>query len=298
MSARNGELQMISVERGVSFSSKGIKSGRNREHNRNGTLRRQRRRRRMLKQILVCILGIFLVAVIGICFVINWFTKITPAIGKTEIAEIEEMVKSEHYPEELLEMLEQNEETADFVKDYANREDYQGKEIDLSKDFETGSVPLLMQWDKRWGYDFYGDSMIGLAGCGPTCMTMAYLYYTEDATMNPRKMAEFAQNSGYHTQEGTSWDFWTGGAAELGLSGEMISLTEAAMQSVLDTGGLLVCSMSPGDFTTKGHFILIRGYDEDGFFVNDPNRKANSEKQWDYETLSSQIKNLWGIYKL
>jgi ABC-type multidrug transport system fused ATPase/permease subunit len=83
---------MISVERGASFSSKGIKSGRNREHNRNGTLRRQRRRRRMLKQILVCILGIFLVAVIGICFVINWFTKITPAIGKTEIAEIEEMV--------------------------------------------------------------------------------------------------------------------------------------------------------------------------------------------------------------
>ncbi len=55
--------------------------------------------------------------------------------------------------------------------------------------------------------------------------------------------------------------------------------------------------MAPGDFTTKGHFILLRGYDENGFFVNDPNRKSNSEKQWDFETLSSQIKNLWGIYK-
>lgn len=298
MSARNGELQMIFVERETYFSSKGIKSSRSRGYHRNGTLRRKRRRRRMIRQLAVCMIGICLVAVIGICFITNWFTKISPTMQRAEIKEIEEMAKSENYPVELLELLEQNEETGDFVKNYSNREEYQGKEIDLSGDFEAGSVPLLMQWDKRWGYDFYGDSMIGLAGCGPTCMTMAYLYYTGDTTMNPRKMAEFAQNSGYHTQEGTSWDFWTGGAAELGLSGEMISLNESAMKSVLDTGGLLVCSMSPGDFTTKGHFILIRGYDEHGFFVNDPNRKGNSEKQWDFKTLSPQIKNLWGIFTL
>ncbi len=298
MSARNGELQMISVEREAYFSSERIKRSRSREYRKSGTLRRKRRRRRMLRQLAFCIFGICLVAVIGICFVTNWFTKISPTMQKAEIKDIEEMAKSENYPEELLELLEQNEETGDFVKNYSNRAEYQGKEIDLSGDFEAGSVPLLMQWDKRWGYDFYGDSMIGLAGCGPTCMTMAYLYYTGDTTMNPRKMAEFAQNGGYHTEEGTSWDFWTGGAAELGLSGEMISLNESAMKSVLDTGGLLVCSMSPGDFTTKGHFILIRGYDEHGFFVNDPNRKGNSEKQWDFKTLSPQIKNLWGIYTL
>lgn len=292
MSVRSGELQMISVERDASFSSRGTIGGRSRTYGRRGALRRKRKRRRLLVSLAVCMLGVCLTALIGIYFVTNWFTKTSPAIKK---AEIEEMAKKENYPAELL---EQNEETDDFVRDYSKREEYQGKEIDLTKDFEEGSVPLLMQWDKRWGYDFYGDSMIGLAGCGPTCMTMAYLYYTGDTSMNPRKMAEFAQNSGYHTKEGTSWDFWTGGAAELGLSGEMISLSEAAMQSVLDTGGLLVCSMSPGDFTTGGHYILIRGYDENGFFVNDPNRKSNSEKQWDYGTLSGQIKNLWGIYPL
>lgn len=295
MSVRSGELQMISVERDASFSSGGTIGSRSRTYGRRGTLRRKRRRRRLLVSLAVCMLGVCLTALIGIYFVTNWFAKTSPAIKK---AEIEEMAKKENYPAELLELLEQNEETDDFVRDYSKREEYQGKEIDLTKDFEEGSVPLLMQWDKRWGYDFYGDSMIGLAGCGPTCMTMAYLYFTGDTSMNPRKMAEFAQNSGYHTTEGTSWDFWTGGAAELGLSGEMISLSEAAMQSVLDTGGLLVCSMSPGDFTTGGHYILIRGYDENGFFVNDPNRKSNSEKQWDYETLSGQIKNLWGIYLL
>ena len=67
------------------------------------------------------------------------------------------------------------------------------------------------------------------------------------------------------------------------------------MKQVLDQGGVLISSMRPGDFTTTGHFILIRGYDQNGFFVNDPNSRRNSEKQWDYETLSGQIKGLWEI---
>lgn len=217
------------------------------------------------------------------------------------LLEKEQMLKKmseQDYPEELTELLEKNEETLDYIKDYPNREDYIDQEIDLSKDCKNGEIPLLMQWDKRWGYDMYGDSMIGLAGCGPTCMTMAYLYFTGDLQMNPKRMAEYAQNSGYHTAEGTSWSFWTEGAANLGLYGESLSLSESTMKSVLDSGALIVCSMGPGDFTDQGHFILIRGYDENGFYVNDPNRRSNSRKQWDYETLSSQIKNLWMIDKV
>lgn len=60
-------------------------------------------------------------------------------------------------------------------------------------------------------------------------------------------------------------------------------------------GQVIVCSMAPGDFTTTGHFILIRGYGKDGFYVNDPNRKANCEKTWDFETLQGQIKRLWAL---
>ena len=199
------------------------------------------------------------------------------------------------YPQELLDMLELNQETLDFVQDYPNRADYQGKPIDLSKDYTSGQVPLLMQWDKRWGYDSYGDSNIGLAGCGPTCMAMVYLYLTGDTSMNPRTMAEFADNNGYHTSEGTTWSLWTEGAAKLGLTGETLSLNESVMKKILDKGGLIVCSMRPGDFTTTGHFIVIRGYDKKGFYVNDPNRRSTSEKQWDFGTLQKQIKNLWGI---
>ena len=152
-----------------------------------------------------------------------------------------------------------------------------------------------MQWDKRWGYDAYGSNMIGLAGCGPLCLDMAYLYFTEDLDMTPRKMAEFVYERGYYTQAGTSWSLWTDGAAELGLGGAELSLDENIIKRALDEGGLVVCSMRPGDFTTTGHFILLWGYDENGFFVNDPNRRSTSEKIWDFETLQPQIKNLWEL---
>lgn len=202
----------------------------------------------------------------------------------------------EEYPQKMLELAERNEEALDFVRDYPNRAEYQNQPVDLSGDYTEGRVPLLMQWDKRWGYDSYGDSNIGLSGCGPVCLNMAYLYFTGDTQMNPREMAQFAYNSGYYTSAGTSWDLWTEGVEALGLTGEPLSLEENAMKSTLDHGGLIVCSMAPGDFTTTGHFILLKGYDEEGFFVNDPNRHSTSEKQWDFETLQYQIKNLWGIY--
>ncbi len=192
-------------------------------------------------------------------------------------------------------LLEHNEEAMDFVLGYPDRETYKNEPIDLTQDYEPGKVPLLMQWDRRWGYNLYGDSMIGLAGCGPTCLTMAYLYFTGDLTENPRTMAEFAYENGFFLDGGTSWDLWTRGAGLLGLKGEEIPLDQGVMERALDAGSLIVCSMRPGDFTTTGHFILLTGYDEDGFFVNDPNRLSTSGKQWAYDVLNGQIKNLWAL---
>ena len=205
--------------------------------------------------------------------------------------------EAEGYPEELISLLERNEETLDYVTGYPDREEFRSREIDLSGDYRAGQVPLLMQWDRRWGYDAYGDEMIGLSGCGPVCLDMAYLYFTGDTSMTPREMAAYAYENGYYTREGTSWSLWTEGTKALGLQGEELSLDEKAMKSALDAGGLIVCSMRPGDFTTIGHFILIRGYDDNGFYVNDPNRRSNSGRQWDYDTLYPQIRNLWLLQK-
>ena len=205
---------------------------------------------------------------------------------------------TDRFGEKLAELLERNEETADYVKCYRDREVYQNQSIDLTEELQAGEVPLLLQWDKRWGYNACGDSMIGLAGCGPVCLDMAYLYFTGDSAMTPREMAAFACERGYYKESvGTKWSLWTEGVEELGLRGEELPLDESSMRQVLDSGGLVICSMGPGDFTTDGHFILIRGYDENGFYVNDPNRRSTSSRQWDFDTLCSQIRNLWSLYQ-
>ncbi len=296
MYTQEQELQLIPVDRdGTDYRRRTVQ--------RRASLRRKRRRRQQVRRLMrTGILCAAAAALLNVCYQTNWFTEY-PAAGFSHSfsapgrkLENEVKMREDACPQELFEALEQNEELYDFAEHYTDRKNYLGKEIDLSDGYEAGGVPLLMQWDKRWGYDLYGDAMIGLAGCGPTCMTMAHLYFKEDLTMNPRKMAEYAQDAGYHTTEGTSWSFWTDGAAGVGLYGEQLSLSETVMKAVLDDGGLIVCSMAPGDFTTTGHYILLRGYDANGFFVNDPNRKGNSDRQWDYDTLSTQIKNLWAIY--
>lgn len=202
---------------------------------------------------------------------------------------------ADKYAEKLSELLEKNQETADYVKSYPDREQYMSQPVDLTQELQSGDVPLLMQWDKRWGYNAYGDNMIGLAGCGPVCLTMAYLHFTGDISMTPREMAAFADDNGYCVEEGTKWTLWTEGVGKLGLSGEELPLDQSVMERALDAGNLVVCSMGPGDFTTDGHFILIRGYDANGFYVNDPNRNSNSSRQWDFDTLRGQIRNLWAL---
>lgn len=265
--------------------------------------RRARRRRRRIRAVkYLCVFGIELVLCMGIIAAAKG-TGRSSADSPQNVHVQNSVYRSandaaqnpDQYSEELKELLELNEEALDYVKSYPDREQYKSQTIDLTEDFCSGEVPLLMQWDRRWGYDAYGDSMIGLAGCGPVCLNMAYLYFTEDTGMTPREMAAFAYDNGYYTEYGTSWSLWTEGVEKLGLSGTILSLDEGAMKRALNEGGLIVCSMRPGDFTTTGHFILIRGYDENGFYVNDPNRRSNSERQWDFETLQYQIKNLWAL---
>lgn len=268
-----------------------------------GKLSAKRRRNRRIKRL--CALAMSIVLCLGIAMAVKgmWQTLAGLSMelpgqtgvdtGFSEEGSVPVAVGMPDFTEELQELLEKNEETRDYVENYPNREQYRSQAVNLTEDFTSGEVPLLMQWDKRWGYDAYGDSMIGLAGCGPLCLDMAYLYFTEDLTMTPRRMAEYVHDSGYHTDVGTSWSLWTEGVSELGLEGSELSLDESAMKRALDTGGLIVCSMRPGDFTTTGHFILIRGYGKDGFYVNDPNRRSTSGKTWTFDTLKSQIKNLW-----
>lgn len=201
------------------------------------------------------------------------------------------------YPEELIALVLKNQEAVDYVADYPekHRKNY---EIDLSEEASGSTLPLLLQWDERWGYEEYGSGLIGWTGCGPTCMSMLALYFTGNEAYDPATVARWAQDNGYYSAgSGTAWTFFGQGSAHFGLRAEELPLVKQYMINALEEGRFVVCAMGPGDFTTNGHYIILDGYDEEGFTVNDPNSPIRSGQHWTYEQLEGQISNLWAVGK-
>ncbi len=214
----------------------------------------------------------------------------------SDYPELSDVVEnSDKYPKEIIELFLKNQETVSYLVDYPV-ESIKKHEVDVGNELKKGEIPLLIQWDERWGYESYGSGLIGWTGCGPTCLSMAVVGLTGKEKWTPDAVARFSEGEGYYMPgSGTSWSLMSEGAARLGVSSREISLSESAMRSELELGHVIICSVGPGDFTTEGHYILIRGYDNGAFFVNDPNSRIRSGETWTYEQLSPQIKNLWAI---
>ncbi len=206
---------------------------------------------------------------------------------------------SNQYPARLLESLARNPELLDFALDYPKKKGTSKANIDLSNQYQSGKTPLLMQWDEDWGYAAYGDGIIALDGCGPTCLSMVAVGLTGDTSLNPKAVASFSEKNGYLDEKtnSTLWTLMSEGARKFGLDSRELPLDENRMSQELSEGHPIICSMRPGDFTTVGHFIVLYGYENGKFLVRDPNSKARSEKTWSYATLKPQIRNLWVFSK-
>lgn len=215
-----------------------------------------------------------------------------------ELSKESELIKkicdnADAYSGRMLEALANNPEMADFVAGYPEAEKRaQGGFTDLEKEQE---YPLFLQWDPRWGYAEYGDDgSIGLAGCGPTCLSMVLWYLLQDEQLTPDAIAEYSMENGYYVWgAGTAWALLEEFPAMYGVDVGHPGISERQMKKALDEGRILICSMSQGDFTTGGHFIVIYGYDNEGFQVNDSNCVARSRRSWSFEEIGEQIKQVW-----
>lgn len=201
------------------------------------------------------------------------------------------------YPEELIELIQKNSETEEFVLNYPLKKGTFSRES-LTESLGTEKVPLLMQWDERWGYYEYGSNVLGLTGCGPTSLSMVAMYLLQDPQMTPLYMAEYSVEHGYCVPgSGTSWDLMSEGARGLGLTVRAVSLDEEQIRKNLVAGRPIIAIMGAGDFTDQGHFIVFSGWENGKIVVNDPNSKKNSEKLWEYEDIKSQIRGMWAYQR-
>lgn len=169
------------------------------------------------------------------------------------------------YPDALVQLYARNPDARDFVRDYPKKKDLTPT-IDLS----------------------------GLAGCGPTCLSMVTIYLTGDTTKDPLWMCQFAEEHQFNVPgSGSKWALISEGGRMLGLDVTQIPLDQDRIYRNLDVGNPIIVVVGPGDFTTDGHFLVLTGHDGDKITLNDPNSPTNSQKSWDYDTLAGQIQSLW-----
>ena len=257
--------------------------------------------KRRLLTVLIIVLAVALGVTLGARPLYYLYRDVSYYFG--ERTEAEQTVKAfaeEHhisygrYPEDMIELLEINPETAEFVLNYPFRQEM---EIDLSG-YSRDTVPLFLQWDPMWGYEKYGSGCIGQTGCGPTCLAMAGYYLTGDDRFNPKAMADFAAENGYYASGyGSSWTLISEGAGKLGLTVKELPLVKGKMVDAVEAGRPVILALGKGDFTSSGHYIVLTGWVDGAFTVNDPNSRVRSGKQWTYEELEGQIRNIWEISK-
>ncbi len=143
-------------------------------------------------------------------------------------------------------------------------------------------VVYYNQLDERYAGKPYGTDTIGGYGCGPTAMAIVISSLT-DTIVDPIEMADWAYQNGYWCKGSGSYHSLIPGAAkEWGLS--VSGCTASEPQRIVDAlsqGKLVVAIMSEGHFTSGGHFIVLRGVQNEKILVADPASYDRSEKLWD-----------------
>ena len=277
----------------IQFMNIQSKHSENKPVRNSSSLKRKNRCKRRPFRIFILSIGLILTGTIAISFLSGLSYKGSIIIGNRLMYRSEEGSADATY-EALLDSLDHNPEIADFVKKYPKIKDQAPGTFTANE--LSNKESIVLQWDERFGIAPYGDSIVALSGCGPTCLSIISLYLNPDSALTPPEIANFSAKNGYYVSGvGTDWSLMTAGASHLGLQGTEISLSESVMNTYLDSGNPIVCSVGPGDFTTTGHFIVLLKTSDGKYVVRDPNSIERSKKLWTYEDLSSQIRNLWAF---
>lgn len=200
------------------------------------------------------------------------------------------------YPSWLLKEFDSNAENATFILNYPLRYGV-SHNVNLTAN-DTSKVPMLIQWDDRWGYDDYSGEIIGTSGAGPTCLSMVAYYLTGEVTYTPTYFANFAEAGGYALERGgTDWTLFSEGAVSLGLKVTEIPNVRGAVEQYLEAGIPVVVHVGPGDYTDSGHYMVLTGLNNGRITLNDPMSAINSQLPHEWENITKCALKFWAIQK-
>jgi Peptidase_C39 like family len=138
------------------------------------------------------------------------------------------------------------------------------------------------QADPQWKDMVYGDceppTTLEVSGCGPVAMAMIISSLT-NADVEPPEIANLAvQNEFRKCGVGTLHSFGPFVAKKYSLEFTELGQDLKKATDLLKNGGLIWASFGPGLFTDEGHLMVIKGVDENGFRLADPNSENGKTK--------------------
>lgn len=253
---------------------------------------KRRRRKRLFRRIRQ---GLFVFACFMLVFAVLHGIYNFIRFHDASDAEKQVLTHTKDYPDALIALMKTNEETQQFVADYTKYGNHHFK-ILLTNDVKKGTIPYFCQWDKRWGYESYDDNYFAITGSAPTCLSMISVGLSNDLNANPLMVARYMEEHNFLTKNHkTKVSFFTDGAQYFDIIGKKLTITEEKMKQQLKAKKPMIAQVGKGDFTTSNeHYIVIYGIDKKGnFLIHDPNSIKNSNKSWSFETLQTQLKQLW-----
>ncbi len=146
------------------------------------------------------------------------------------------------------------------------------------------------QGDYR-NYSYGRSGTIASSGCGPTSMAMVLTYITGE-TITPVDTSAYSVQHGYRCEgNGTYAALFPAMASTYGIECQEQSPTAQNIVQSLSEGKVIIAHMGPGTFTRGGHYIVLRGLDENGrVIVADPASRDRSGRSYDASLIARESK--------
>lgn len=163
--------------------------------------------------------------------------------------------------------------------------------------WQAGAMPHIYQIDPAWSELPYAGGTIRENACGPTCLTMVYIFKTGRTDKTPIDMCALAEAGDYAPTGATEWSFMTGGAWQLGLNGTQLYNDRESITQALRSGAPVIAAVRPGTFTNVGHYIVLYGIDDaNQIGVYDPNSASRSARRWGVVEVLNEVEAMWAYY--
>lgn len=155
-------------------------------------------------------------------------------------------------------------------------------------------VPLLYQYDYRnpvcsmWGE----AKSVASSGCGAAAASMVIAYVCGNYDQTPYTLFRAAADDGRYRGNGLSYETVRGLLSDYGVNSQLVGTTRTGILSALSENRPIIIDMGPGAFTNNGHYIVLRGLDENGgVLVNDPNSSWRSRQSYSVTQIVRECKS-------